>query len=274
MQIIEWPQFLEEALPLGGKPSAMTVGVFDGVHEGHQALIKRVVAHNNGTVPVVVTFRQSYHKKNHGSGKEFPGDILSIRQKLDIFKSLGVSITVIIDFSESFRRMSGKDFLRILQEHGKMSFLAVGSNFRCGYHLDTDVSGIRMLNDSRGIPTTVIQALKYGEEPISSSQIRSAITRADLKAAAAMLGRPFTVDFAGAPTYPVNKTAGSGIAYGIAYDIAGQGRLLPPPGRYRVFLLGKNSVQNAKKQAEILVEKGSIIISGDLATAGWEYAEF
>jgi len=271
MQLIEWPQFLKEALPLGGKPSAMTVGVFDGVHEGHQALIERVVAHNDGTVPVVVTFRQSYYKKNQGSGKEFPGDILSIRQKLDIFRSLGVSITVIIDFSESFRRMRGKDFLHILQENGKMSFLAVGSNFRCGYRLDTDAPGIQKLNDSRGIPTAIIQPLRYGDEPISSSQIRSAITRAELKAAATMMGRPFTVDLAGAPVSPVTKIPG-----GIAYDIASQGRLLPPPGRYRVFLLGKYNAPKTRKQVEILIEGGSIIIGGDLAAAkaDWEYAEF
>jgi riboflavin kinase/FMN adenylyltransferase len=113
MHLVTWSQFLEEALLFGGKRSAMTVGVFDGVHRGHQPLIERIVAHNATTaaaIPVVVTFRQSHYKKNLISGKDYPGNILSFRQKLDIFESLGVSITIVIDFSESFRRMSGTDF--------------------------------------------------------------------------------------------------------------------------------------------------------------------
>jgi riboflavin kinase/FMN adenylyltransferase len=59
MKIIEWPQFLEEALPFGGASSAITVGVFDGVHRGHKALIERVVSLKASTVPVVFTFRQN-----------------------------------------------------------------------------------------------------------------------------------------------------------------------------------------------------------------------
>ena len=284
MQLIEWPQFLEDTLPFGGEPSAMTVGVFDGVHRGHQTLIERIIAHNDGTVPVAVTFRQSQFKNNHGAGREFPGNILSLRQKLNIFEGMGVSITIIIDFSESFRRMSGRDFFRILQEHGKMRFLAVGSNFRCGYQLDTDVPAIQKLNACRDIPTDVVQPLVHGDEPISSSKIRSAITRSDLKAAVAMLGRPFTVDLSGASVSPYKKADGKtdgniadgSIAdgSGAAYDIAGQGRLLPPPGRYPVFLLEKDGAQNTKKPAEILVEGGNIIIGGDLAGTGPEYVEF
>jgi riboflavin kinase/FMN adenylyltransferase len=65
MQIIEWPQFLDSGLPVKEKLSSMTVGVFDGVHRGHQALIERVVSHNSNVpfgdfVPVVITFRENH----------------------------------------------------------------------------------------------------------------------------------------------------------------------------------------------------------------------
>ncbi len=60
MEIIEWEQFMAEGLPIDSKPSAMTVGVFDGVHLGHQALIKEIVSRNETLTPVVVTFRQNY----------------------------------------------------------------------------------------------------------------------------------------------------------------------------------------------------------------------
>jgi len=262
MQIIEWPEFLEKTLPLGGKTSAITVGVFDGLHRGHKTLIQRVVAHNDSAVPVVVTFRQSNYKKAQNNGREYSGSIFSFRQKMAAFESLGISITVVIEFSESFRRMSGADFLRILQKQGKMSFLTVGSNFRCGYQLDTGASAIQNFNAERNIPTAIVPVLTEGAIQISSSQIRAAITRGDLKAATVMLGHPFTVDLAGAA---VSDEAA------LAFDISGQGRILPPPGRYAVCLLG----ENVKLQTEILVEEGNIIIDRNLAERGdFEYVEF
>jgi len=266
MQLIEWPQFLEDPLPFGGNRSAMTVGVFDGVHLGHRALIERVVAHNGKTIPVVVTFRQSNFKKNLGAGREYPGDILSFRQKLAIFESLGVSVTIVIDFSESFMRMKGTDFLGILYNHGKMSFLAVGSNFRCGYQLDTDARAIQNFSAAQDIPAAVAEPLTEASQPISSSRIRSAISHGNLKEAQTMLGHPFTVDLAGAF---VSRTGS-----GICFDIAGQGRVLPPPGSYQVFLLAENSSGRVKKPAEILIEGGNIVIAGDVADTAAEYAEF
>ena len=261
MRIIEWPRFLEEALPLGEKHSAITVGVFDGVHRGHKALIQRVEAHKNNTVPVVVTFRQSHYKKTQSSGREYPGSILSFRQKMAAFEHLGISITVVIEFSESFRRISGADFLRILHEQGKMSFLAIGSNFRCGYRLDTDAPAIQSLCSQWNIPAVIVPVLTEGSMQISSSHIRAAITRGELKTAAAMLGRPFTVDLAGAPVLPG----------GNAYDISGQSCLLPPSGRYAVYLWGGES---AKTQARITVDGRTIIVDGAFTGGSPEYVEF
>jgi len=266
MLVIEWSQFLEEALPLGGNPSAVTVGVFDGVHRGHKALIEQVVSKKKHAVPVVVCFRQSQHKEKNPDGREYPGDILTIRQKMDIFESLGVSITIIIEFSEPLIRMKGADFLRILQEHGKMKFMAIGSDFRCGYQLDTDALIIKKINAGLDIQTRVVEPLTEGGQPVSSSQIRAAIAQGNLKEADAMLGRPFTVDLFGAS---VSHTAG-----GAAYDIAGRGGILPPSGKYQVLLLEKNCEQGAGKPAEITVENGNIIIAGNLTGVFPEYVRF
>jgi len=266
MLVIEWSQFLEEALPLGGNPSAVTVGVFDGVHRGHKALIERVVSQKKHAVPVVVCFRQSHHKEKNRDRREYPGDILTMRQKMTVFESLGVSITIIIKFTQPFMRMSGADFLRILQEHGKMGFMAVGSNFRCGYQLDTDAPKIKKINAALDIHTCIVQPLAEGGQPISSSQIRAAISRGNLKEAAAMLGRPFIVDLLGAS---VLNTAD-----GAACDIAGRGGVLPPPGRYQVLLLGKDCGQSGGKPAEITVEEGRVIIAEDLKGVFPEYVKF
>jgi len=252
MQIIEWPEFLENSLSLDGKKAAaITVGVFDGLHRGHKALIHEVVQRKDSAVPVVVTFRRSSYKKG-GTQGEYLGDILSFRQKMAFFDRLGVEKSVVIEFSEAFRRTSGADFLKILQEQGKMSFLAVGSNFRCGYQLDTGAQAIQAFNAQRNIPTVIVPVLAEGSVQISSSHIRAAIARGDLKTAHAMLGYPFTV------------------------DLSGQGCVLPPPGRYAVNLLGEKGGQSIKVKATVCVDGGNIIITQDTLTDNtyFEYAEF
>jgi riboflavin kinase/FMN adenylyltransferase len=280
MQVIDWPQFLEETYLLKGNPFAVTVGIFDGVHRGHKALIEAVVSQRERAVPVVITFKQGRYKKAVGVEKHYPGDILSFRQKMAIFESLGVALTIVVEFTESFRRMSGREFLRILCEHGNMVFMAVGSNFRCGYRLDTDATAIHEFSSRRSLQTRIIPPLTEDDKPISSSQIRSAITHGKLREAAAMLGRPITVDLSNddlpgssVSAFPSGKTTVDGY---VAYDIAGQGRVLPPPGKYEVLLLDKSRDHSAALKTEIRVEKGSILISEEDADAGifHEYVEF
>jgi len=192
MTVIDWPQFLEKGLPVvftedgGGfkRFSSVTVGVFDGVHRGHQALIERVVSHNTDYVPVVVTFRE-----NHKTGDE-AADILSFKQKLAIFENLGVKLTIVIDFTESFRRMKGIEFLEILAKRGNIGFFTVGKNFRCGCRLDTDTDAIRNFFVSRNVQVEITDEVTEGSLPISSSRIRAAIADGNLQLAQSMLGRP------------------------------------------------------------------------------------
>jgi len=189
MYVIEWSQFLEEGLPHvfkedgGGleRFSSVTIGVFDGVHRGHQALIKRVVSHNTEYIPAVVTFRE-----NHKTGDK-TADIISFKQKLAIFENLGVKLTIVIDFTESFRRMKGIEFLEILAKHGNIGFFAVGKNFRCGCRLDTDTDAIREFFVSRNVQVEIIDEVKEGSMPISSSRIRAAIADGDMQLAQSML---------------------------------------------------------------------------------------
>jgi len=266
MQVIEWSQFIEEALPLGGNPSAITVGVFDGVHRGHKVLIEQVVSQKKHATPIVVCFKQSHYKKKIMDRQDYPGDILTFRQKMAVFESLGISITVVIEFSESFRQTSGAAFLQTLREHGKMNYMAVGSNFRCGYKLDTDALSIQKINAEFDILTCIVKSLAEGNQPISSSLIRAAIAQGKLDEASAMLGRPFIVDLFGASV--------SHTAFGAAYDINGRGGILPPPGRYQVLLLEKNCDEIAGRPADIIVENGSVIIAEKFTAICPEYVKF
>jgi len=202
MQIITWRQFLDNGLPVGDLPVSMTVGIFDGVHLGHRALISRVVSHNAGYAPVVVTFRQNHKTVNNELSTSPLGevsrvqltmnnetrDIQTFQQRLDMFESLGVQITIVIDFTDEFMRLPGREFLRLLLKHCNIGFFAVGSDFKCGYRLDTDALAIQSFFDSRNIPVEIMQQVMEGALPISSSRIRAAIADGELELARTMLG--------------------------------------------------------------------------------------
>jgi riboflavin kinase/FMN adenylyltransferase len=200
MKVIKWTNFLKDGIDLKGKSSSMTAGIFDGVHRGHQALINRVVSHNENNVPVVITFRRN-HKTvvNKPENIELLGQaglppdssIQTFEQKLNIFKGLGIQITIVIDFTEAFRKTPGIEFLEILFKRCSIGFFAIGSGFRCGYQLDTDAEAIKKFFSSRSIPVEIIPEVTEGSLPVSSSRIRAAIAAGDLKLAEKMLGRPF-----------------------------------------------------------------------------------
>jgi len=184
MKVIEWRQFLKDGFSHNGKANSMTVGIFDGVHLGHQALLKRIVSHDTNKIPVVITFKQNHKIES--------GNILTFEQRLDIFNSMGVQITVVIDFTEEFKKMPGIEFLKILLERGNVGFFAVGSGFRCGYKQDTDAEMIQEFFISHNVPVEIVPKVMEGDLPVSSSRIRSAIGKGDIELAQKMLGRTYT----------------------------------------------------------------------------------
>ncbi|MDR1216443.1 MAG: FAD synthetase family protein [Treponema sp.] len=182
METLNWDDFITNEEK---KPFAATIGVFDGVHRGHQALIERVVRQRKK--PTVITFRQNPKRALARQGGK---NITSLEEKLDIFEKMGITRTILIDFSENFSRMEGQVFIETLLNRG-LSFLAVGENFRCGYHRDTSVEAIRRITAERGVEINIVPPLLLGERPISSSMIREAIERGDFVFVSAALGREF-----------------------------------------------------------------------------------
>jgi riboflavin kinase/FMN adenylyltransferase len=224
--------------------TAMTVGVFDGVHRGHQALIGKIVQRAPGCIPTVITFRQN-PKKVLRSG-EYRGDIVGLDRKMVIFEALGVELVILIDFSGDFSKLDGRDFIGFLKSRGRLNFLAVGSNFRCGYGLDTGVPEIKKLNPE----TEVVPPVMEGGIPVSSSRIREAVFSGDLDKAALLLGRKVEIDLAGLSPRPKPG--------GLFYEARSHYRILPPPGRYTVIFY--EFPKSGGMETEVLVEGGGVFI--------------
>jgi riboflavin kinase/FMN adenylyltransferase len=240
LRVIEWLFLLEGAnrefsrLKSVSEGLAMAIGVFDGVHLGHQALIERIVG--RGPNPTIVTFRENPKKvlsriQKAETPSPYKGDLYSLKQKMEIFDSLGVKFLVLIDFSEEFSKLKGREFLDILGNKGKMAFLAIGNNFRCGFRQDTGADLARRINEEKGIPTELIPPvyLKAADgEPVSSSFIRSAVLAGDLKLASGLLGRNFALDLSDAKCECVEP--------GYVYDLCSVDRIVPAAGYYSVLM--------------------------------------
>jgi FAD synthase len=105
----------------------------------------------------------------------FAGDILSLDQKLGILEDLGVQLTVLIDFSYQFSKITGRDFIDLLLGCQEVKLIALGQNFRCGYSLDTGAGEIQSLAEARGVEAWIAPPVMDGGQPVSSSRIRQAL---------------------------------------------------------------------------------------------------
>jgi riboflavin kinase/FMN adenylyltransferase len=238
LEIIEWPA-------ASAVESAMTIGVFDGVHLGHLELIKTIV--RRGPNPTVVTFREN--PKKLVSPKTYHGDLFSLKQKLKAFENLGIGRVILIDFSEEFSKLKGQEFLSLLEEQGKAVFLAIGSDFRCGCRQDTGPEAILAVNERKGIPTEIVPPVRCGAGLVSSSRIRSAILSGDMKEAAVLSGRNIELDLS--DLEPVSRDGKK------VYDPGRVHRIVPGPGTYPVLMYPGGSDGLA------ITENGKVFLPGE-----------
>jgi riboflavin kinase/FMN adenylyltransferase len=183
LDIIDWDDLIKNEP--WTEESAVTIGVFDGVHRGHRALFDRIT--RSPYRSVIVTFkvspRQFFHKNSYS------GDIVALERKLELFTEAGLDACVLIDFSEDFSRITGRAFVGRLSRAVNIRYIVIGSDFHCGYRNDTDATAIRQLAVASGISVEVVPPVMEGGLPISSSRIRHALASGEYGLAASLLGR-------------------------------------------------------------------------------------
>jgi riboflavin kinase/FMN adenylyltransferase len=240
MRIISWEDFITGQLV----PTAITIGVFDGVHRGHQRLIDSVV--RTGPNPTVITFTQN--PKQVLYPQRFSGSLCSLKRKVQLFEQMGIVQTILIDFSGNFSTLKGREFVEYLLQCG-LRFLVIGSNFRCGYRLDTDAAAIAAYTAAHsGVTTEVCAPVMDGSEPVSSSRIRHAIRTGNLTMARQLLGREPGLDLDGCKAEPGDA--------GTWFDAAG--RVLPPDGRYRLTVFGTGD----SERTEVIIADNRVFVPG------------
>lgn len=188
-----WGSSLE--VPDREVPVALTMGVFDGFHRGHRTLVERI-CREPGTLPMVVTF--SRNPKKVLSKENYTGDLMTLEDKLEAFRSLGVRHTLIIDFSTEFSRMSGREFFHQLNQLVNIRSMVVGYDFSFGSGAATKAGDLEpLLKDSTTL--SIMPPVYEGGAIISSTLIRTCLKEGDMARAVRLLGHSYVADYTGSP---------------------------------------------------------------------------
>jgi riboflavin kinase/FMN adenylyltransferase len=184
-----------EAVPTGWGRSVVTVGVFDGVHRGHQQLIGRAVerGRERGLPTVVVTFDP--HPAELVRPGSHPARLTSLGRRADLVAELGVDAFCVLPFTVELSRTEPAEFAHeVLVERLHAADVVVGRNFTFGHRAAGDVALLTRLGDRFGFGVEGLDLITDDGITFSSTYIRACIDAGDVVAAAAALGRPHRIE--------------------------------------------------------------------------------
>ncbi len=176
------------------KGAWVTIGTYDGVHRGHQAILIPLVqaAHAAGNPAVVVTF--------------FPNPVVVLRgieepvyldtpdERARLLGELGVDVVLTLTFDRALASLTAEEFMRALNERMDLRQLWVGSDFALGRNRQGDIPTLQAIGEQLGYPVHVTGDVKIDGERISSSQIRALVRAGEVVQAARLLGRLYTLE--------------------------------------------------------------------------------
>jgi riboflavin kinase / FMN adenylyltransferase len=184
-----------DEVPDGWGSSVVTIGVFDGVHRGHQ----RIVAHAAESaralgLPVVVVTFDPHPDEVVRPGSQ-PPSLCTARRMAELLARLGADAVCVLPFTVEFSRLSPDEFVRaVLVDRLHAASVVVGENFRFGHRAAGDVALLSELGEKYDFTVEGVPLLADGGRTISSSGIRELLANGDVAAAAAWLGRPHRVE--------------------------------------------------------------------------------
>ena len=175
------------------KEMLLTIGVFDGVHLGHKHLISKLkeLARKQGSLSGVITFSQ--HPQEVLSPKTRLPSLTGLEQRIALLEAEGVDIVIPLPFTPQLANLSPQQFLSLLKEYLNMKGLVVGPDFALGKNRQGDSDALRRLGKEMGFSLTVVPPMTVDGEVVSSTAIRKALAKGDMKKAQKLLGRPFSL---------------------------------------------------------------------------------
>jgi riboflavin kinase/FMN adenylyltransferase len=182
-------------LPAGWRACVATVGVFDGVHRGHQLVVRtaREAARDLGLPVVVITFDP--HPDEVVRPGTHPPFLCTVRRRAELLAGLGVDAVCVLPFTYGFSQLGPDEFVRqVVADRLHAAQVVVGEDFRFGHRAAGDVALLAQLGEKYDFTAVGVPLLVSGGITISSSYIRERLDEGDVTAAAAALGRPHRVE--------------------------------------------------------------------------------
>ena len=219
---LDWETGMEKK-----EAAVVALGMFDGMHRGHMALMERCVrmAASLAAVPAVYTF------SNHPQTvlrQESPRCLSGEGERRALMEAQGIRDIRMTPFTKELAALSPEAFFDALQDIWDLRAVVAGYNysFACGGTGTPEV--LRALGRLRGFDAAIVPPVLFSGEPVSSSRIRACIEKGDVRTAAAMLGRPFALS----GTVVRNRQFGRTIGFPTANIEPEPGIVLPPDGVY------------------------------------------
>jgi len=178
----------------GSRKVCLAIGFFDGVHLGHQQIIRQTLAdaRQHNAVALVLTFDR--HPNSIVAPARVPSLIYSLPQKLRTIESLGVEHLLVVPFNRQFSEQPGEAFVRgLVRDLGSIQSICVGADFVFGHKRSGDVALLKQLGAGIGFSVHGLAAVSLDGRVVSSTRIREAIRAGKLDAASQMLGRPYAI---------------------------------------------------------------------------------
>jgi riboflavin kinase/FMN adenylyltransferase len=211
--------------------SWVTIGSFDGVHLGHQALINELVktAHSHGEYAVVITFFP--HPMVVLRNIPMPFYLTTPEEKKLLMAEMGVDALITLNFNQHLANLTAREFVTLLKDHLGMKELWIGQGFALGKNRQGNVETLEILGRELGFEVKVNELMQVGPYTISSSQIRQALAMGQVDKVAEMLGRLYRVT--GKVVHGEGR--GKGLGYPTANIEYDPFKLIPANGIYATW---------------------------------------
>ncbi len=177
------------------RPTVLTLGVFDGLHLGHQLIMRTVVerAHETGAIPTVITFDPHPRAVLHPESS--PPLLQTLDQKVEGFGVLGIEQTIVIRFDEGFSQTRAEDFLSdIVRDRLHAKEVYLGRGFAFGHNREGNIELLRRVSQGLGFFAGEVPEVQFRNQRVSSSKIRALLAEGKVNLARRLLARPYGVE--------------------------------------------------------------------------------
>ena len=212
-----------------GRPTAATIGVFDGVHRGHQTVLKHVVesARSHGMASAAITFHP--HPRQVLRPDLTTEYVTSLEDRLSLIMRTGLDGVATVSFTSEFAQTDAGDFVRMLVEEFNLALLVIGEDFALGRQRGGDPETLAALGKELGYEVEVIELLTNDSTTkVSSTEVRNALVDGNVNRVSELLGRRFSLH---GPVV-VGFERGRTIGFATANVAIGNDRAIPAPGVY------------------------------------------